>query len=155
LWRKLFASATHREKINMPQNDTTDSSAELDLAGVMRRLVEATEMEGGIRPWAKARGLHASIIDHFLRGQRGPSPQLLEALGLRKVTRYQVEDAVMTTDTGATKTGSTDDWTWRRFGRQHDKPCKRPNILTCAMWECQQADECRWDEQQGRRVRKP
>lgn len=63
----------------------------LDLAGVMRRLVEATDMEGGIRPWAEARGLHASIIDHFLRGQRGPGPQLLQALGLRKVTMYRIE----------------------------------------------------------------
>ncbi len=63
----------------------------LDLTGVMRRLVEATDAEGGIRPWAEARGLHPSIIDHFLRGQRGPAPQLLKALGLRKVTMYQVE----------------------------------------------------------------
>jgi hypothetical protein len=63
----------------------------LDLADVMRRLVEMTDMEGGIRPWAEARGLHASIIDHFLRGQRGPSPQLLKALGLSKVTTYRIE----------------------------------------------------------------
>jgi hypothetical protein len=34
---------------------------------------------------------------------------------------------------------------WRRFGRNHDKPCKRPEILTCAMWECQKADKCRWN----------
>jgi hypothetical protein len=30
----------------------------------------------------------------------------------------------------------------RRFGRDHDKPCKRPEVLTCAQWECQQAGEC-------------
>ena len=35
---------------------------------------------------------------------------------------------------------------WRRFGRNHDKPCKRPDILTCALWECQKANECRVDE---------
>lgn len=63
----------------------------LDLAGVMRRLVEATDMEGGIRPWAAARGIHASIIDHFLRGQRGPSPQLLKALGVCKIIMYRIE----------------------------------------------------------------
>ena len=31
----------------------------------------------------------------------------------------------------------------RRFGSQHDKPCARPNTLTCALWECQKADRCK------------
>ena len=30
----------------------------------------------------------------------------------------------------------------RRFGSRHDKPCRRPTILTCALWDCQQANEC-------------
>ena len=30
----------------------------------------------------------------------------------------------------------------RRFGSRHDKPCRRLTILTCALWECQQANEC-------------
>lgn len=30
----------------------------------------------------------------------------------------------------------------RRFGSLHDKPCNRPNVLTCALWECQKADTC-------------
>jgi hypothetical protein len=30
----------------------------------------------------------------------------------------------------------------RRFGRDHSKPCNRPNVLTCALWECQRANEC-------------
>ena len=30
----------------------------------------------------------------------------------------------------------------RRFGSRHDKPCRRLKILTCALWECQQANEC-------------
>jgi hypothetical protein len=30
----------------------------------------------------------------------------------------------------------------RRFGRDHDKPCNRPSILTCAMPECQYANAC-------------
>jgi len=34
----------------------------------------------------------------------------------------------------------------RRFGKLHDKPCKRACVLTCAMPECQYADECRADE---------
>ena len=31
----------------------------------------------------------------------------------------------------------------RRFGKLHEKPCKRPSVLTCAMPECQYANECR------------
>lgn len=43
------------------------------------------------------------------------------------------------------------EFVWRRFGREHEKPCKRPTIITCAMWECQYANECRWDERVGMR----
>ncbi len=63
----------------------------LSLADVMALLVRETDMEGGIRPWAEARGLHPSIIDKFLSGQRGPSPQLLAALGLESVTVYRAK----------------------------------------------------------------
>jgi hypothetical protein len=35
-----------------------------------------------------------------------------------------------------------DDPVWRRFGREHDKPCRRPEVLTCALCECQRANEC-------------
>jgi hypothetical protein len=52
----------------------------------------------------------------------------------------------------AEPTTTKDEIMWRRFGSEHDKPCKRPTVLTCAMWECQQANECRWDEAQGKRV---
>ncbi|QFT31833.1 hypothetical protein FIV00_15175 [Labrenzia sp. THAF82] len=37
------------------------------------------------------------------------------------------------------------DWNevvWRRFGRRHEKPCLRPEVLTCALWECQKAGCC-------------
>lgn len=30
----------------------------------------------------------------------------------------------------------------RRFGKEHDRPCHRPNVLTCAMPECQYANAC-------------
>jgi hypothetical protein len=30
----------------------------------------------------------------------------------------------------------------RRFGRDHDRPCNNPDMLTCAMPECQYADAC-------------
>jgi len=30
----------------------------------------------------------------------------------------------------------------RRFGSRHDLPCNNPNVLTCAMWECQKAGSC-------------
>lgn len=61
----------------------------LTIADIMRLLVQECDNEGGIKPWAHARGLHASIIDKFLAGQRGPSPQLLAALNLEKVTTYR------------------------------------------------------------------
>lgn len=32
----------------------------------------------------------------------------------------------------------------RRFGRNHDKPCVRSEVLTCAIPRCQNANECRW-----------
>lgn len=31
----------------------------------------------------------------------------------------------------------------RRFGRDHERKCNSPVVLTCAMWECQVANECR------------
>lgn len=30
----------------------------------------------------------------------------------------------------------------RRFGRNHEQPCDRPEVLTCALWECQKAGCC-------------
>jgi hypothetical protein len=30
----------------------------------------------------------------------------------------------------------------RRFGRNHEKACNRPDVLTCALLECQSANEC-------------
>ncbi len=30
----------------------------------------------------------------------------------------------------------------RRFGSAHDKPCKQPTTITCALWRCQYANEC-------------
>jgi hypothetical protein len=35
-----------------------------------------------------------------------------------------------------------DDPVWRRFGRDHEKPCRDPSVLTCAMPECQYANQC-------------
>lgn len=35
-----------------------------------------------------------------------------------------------------------DDIALRRFGRDHERPCKRPEILTCARSQCQQANAC-------------
>lgn len=39
---------------------------------------------------------------------------------------------------------SIEDIVRRRFGRNHDKPCNKPDVLTCALWECQNADQCQW-----------
>jgi hypothetical protein len=30
----------------------------------------------------------------------------------------------------------------RRFGRDHDKPCADPTVLTCTFVECQVANRC-------------
>lgn len=35
-----------------------------------------------------------------------------------------------------------DDITSRRFGSNHDLPCIRTDVLTCAKWECQNAGRC-------------
>ena len=61
----------------------------LIIADVMAFLMAECDSEGGIRPWAQARGLHPSIIDKFLSGQRGPAPQLLSALNLEKTVAYR------------------------------------------------------------------
>jgi hypothetical protein len=59
------------------------------IADIMRLVLADCELEGGIRPWCDNRGLHPSIVDKFLSGQRGPAPQLLAALGLQKVVAYR------------------------------------------------------------------
>ena len=41
---------------------------------------------------------------------------------------------------------------WRRFGSEHEKPCKRLGVTTCAMWECQKANQCQWDEATQTRI---
>lgn len=41
---------------------------------------------------------------------------------------------------------------WRRFGSRHENPCKRPEVLTCAMWECQYANQCQWSEKAGTQI---
>jgi hypothetical protein len=63
----------------------------LSLADVMQLAMAECDTEGGIRPWCDARGLHPSIVDKFLAGQRGPAPQLLAALGLEKTVAYQIK----------------------------------------------------------------
>lgn len=35
----------------------------------------------------------------------------------------------------------------RRFGPEHEKPCKNPSTATCALWECQKANECQHGNQ--------
>lgn len=30
----------------------------------------------------------------------------------------------------------------RRFGKDHEQPCARRNVLTCAMWKCQVRNRC-------------
>lgn len=32
----------------------------------------------------------------------------------------------------------------RRFGPNHDKPCERPEILMCSLWECQRRNQCQY-----------
>lgn len=44
-------------------------------------------------------------------------------------------------------------WAWsdqgiteRRFGRDHDQPCKNPNMISCRRPKCQNANACQLDE---------
>lgn len=64
-------------------------SGVLSIADVMRLTMSECDAEGGIRPWCEARGIHPSIVDKFVAGQRGPAPQLLKALGLEKTIAYR------------------------------------------------------------------
>jgi hypothetical protein len=57
-------------------------------------------------------------------------------------TRLDV-DVIMNSMEMATETSEI---VSRRFGRDHEKPCKRPDVLTCAMWPCQSAGECQADD---------
>lgn len=66
------------------------TQALLTIADIMRLVLAESDLEGGIRPWCANRGLHPSIVDKFLAGQRGPAPQLLTALNLEKVTAYRI-----------------------------------------------------------------
>lgn len=64
----------------------------LTLSDLKRRLVRETKAAGGIRRWATMHGIHPSVVDHFLRGQRGLPPQVIKALGATQVVRYRVEN---------------------------------------------------------------
>lgn len=44
----------------------------------------------------------------------------------------------------ADKATTADEITSRRFGSLHEQPCKQGNVLTCALWECQKANECQY-----------
>lgn len=66
-------------------------------------------------------GKHGTIADYALRGAKA-----------------QMEET------------NTKEIVARRFGLDHDKPCKRPDVITCAQWRCQMANECRWDLMRNR-----
>jgi hypothetical protein len=65
------------------------NKALLSIPEIMRLILAECELEGGIRSWCGNRNLHPSIVDKFLSGQRGPAPQLLEALNLEKIVIYR------------------------------------------------------------------
>lgn len=73
-------------------------SRHISIPDMIRLLLYECDMEGGIRPWATNRGLHPSVIDKFVSGKRGPSPQLLAALKLRKRVLYERADDESYTD---------------------------------------------------------
>ena len=63
----------------------------LTLAQLKRVLRARVKAAPSLRQFAAAAGLwHANIV-HVLEGQRGPGPQLLAALGYRKVTKVRYE----------------------------------------------------------------
>src|SRR5579864_3336923 len=41
-------------------------------------------------------------------------------------------------------TAKEDEIVFRRLGSDHGKPC-RHGASTCAIWACQEANECRWN----------
>ncbi len=46
---------------------------------------------------------------------------------------------------------------WRRFGPKFEKPCGNPEVIECAMWECQERNRCKHlvGKRDGIRIAKP
>ncbi|TXN47428.1 hypothetical protein FV233_05140 [Methylobacterium sp. WL7] len=52
---------------------------------VRTRLRSACAEAGGIRPWAAAHGVSASLVSEVLAGRREPAERVLTPLGLRRL----------------------------------------------------------------------
>lgn len=63
----------------------TDLSAD----DVRRLLGEACAAAGSQRQWALARGIEPIRVNLILSGREPPSPRVLEALGLERITVYR------------------------------------------------------------------
>jgi len=58
--------------------------------GDVRLLLEfKITQAGGIRKWCSQMGIHPSVADHFLKRRRGPSPQLLKAMNVQRITVFK------------------------------------------------------------------
>jgi hypothetical protein len=55
---------------------------------VRAKLREATKAAGSVKSWAIAHGVPAPVANTVLHG-REPTPQLVAALGLRRVVSYE------------------------------------------------------------------
>lgn len=59
-----------------------------DLAEAKRRLHAAIEKHGTQQAFAKAHGINHSLVSQVVRGRVDPPPQVLLALGLRRIVKY-------------------------------------------------------------------
>lgn len=58
-------------------------------ADVVNKIGAKCEEAGGVASWARSISAPASTVQDALDGRRGPSPRILEVLGLRRVRAYE------------------------------------------------------------------
>jgi hypothetical protein len=61
----------------------------MDADDVRKLLREEAEKLGGVTKWARAKDVPGSVVSDILNNRREPTPQVLDALDMVKVTDYQ------------------------------------------------------------------
>jgi hypothetical protein len=68
----------------------------MDAEAVRTLLRSATKQAGGVYKWARENNIPGPLVSQILNYQRGPTPQVLVALGVKRVTDYQVIEGEVT-----------------------------------------------------------
>jgi DNA-binding phage protein len=73
---------------------TATSGDLLDEEMVLGDLAEIVRNSGGQAEWARQTGVDRSTLNQVLRGRRAPTEQIIDALGLRRVTLPSKQDVL-------------------------------------------------------------